>query len=89
MEKILNDQIKNTDDFDKIKELCETKRNNIYEKEKNLRELKQELKEIQRHMQSICKHEFVREIVTSGPYREIAYICKKNVIIELTLRNMV
>ena len=28
-EENLNDQIKNTDDFDKIKELYETKRNNI------------------------------------------------------------
>jgi chromosome segregation ATPase len=73
----LNDQIENNDDFDKIKELYETKRNNIYDKEKNLRELKQELKEIQTYMQSVCKHEFVRETVTSGPYREIAYICKK------------
>ena len=54
----------------------------LYENKENLKELKQELKEIQRHMQSICKHEFVREIVTSGPYREIAYIFSKNVIIK-------
>ena len=40
------EQIENIDDFDRIKELYETKRNNIYEKEKHLRELKQELKEI-------------------------------------------
>ena len=68
---------KPVDDFDSIKELYELKRANIYEIEKNLKLLKGELKEIRHKMQSVCKHEFVREVVTSGPYREIAYICKK------------
>ena len=71
------EQIENIDDFDTVKEIYESKRKNIYEIEQNLRLLKSELKEIQTYMQSICKHEFVREVVTSGPYREIAYICKK------------
>ena len=73
----LNAQIENNGDFDKIKELYDSKKKNIYEIESNLRDLKSELKEIQTYMQSICKHEFVREVVTSGPYREIAYICSK------------
>ncbi len=71
------EQIENIDDFDTVKEIYESKRKNIYEIEQNLRLLKDELKEIQTYMQSICKHEFVREVVTSGPYREFAYICKK------------
>ena len=71
------EQIENIDDFDTVKEIYESKRKNIYEKEQKLRLLKSELKEIQTYMQSICNHEFVREVVTSGPYREIAYICKK------------
>ena len=75
-----NQEIENKtfeDDFDIVKELSESNRENIYEIEQNLKLLKKELKEIKNRMQSVCKHEFVREVVTSGPYRELAYICKK------------
>ena len=69
--------IEENENFDELKKIYEIKKTTIFEKEKEVRELKTELKEITKKMQFACNHEFEREIVTSGPYREIAYICKK------------
>lgn len=52
-------------------------KNEISILEKNLFELKKKLKTNMEIMQNMCSHEFIKECINDGCYREYAYICKK------------
>ena len=58
-----------SEEFEKLKEIVENKKNEFWELQKLVKKNK-ELEEDIIKLQSICKHNFVRECINSGCYTE-------------------
>lgn len=70
-----NAETSEEENFDNVyKKYKETKKK-LHELNKEKRLLEKELSNITKIMQKNCKHVFVREVTTSGCYREIHNIC--------------
>ena len=63
------------DNFDKIYEKYKETKSKLYKLNKERQLLEIELRNITEIMQKKCNHVFVREVTTSGCYREIHNIC--------------
>ena len=63
--------------FDSLKKVLDEKKSKFREIDKLHRNLKKEINLLQTQLQKVCKHEYVREVTTTGPYREIHNICVK------------
>ena len=61
--------------FENLKKHHDDIKNKVYEISKEKRRLEKELREITSELQKKCKHNFVREVTTSGCYRECHNIC--------------
>lgn len=57
--------------------IIESIKNEISILEKKLFELKEKFRKNVEIMQNICSHEFKKECINDGCYREYAYICTK------------
>jgi hypothetical protein len=72
-----NSKIENNEkeSFEKVYQKYKETKDKLYELNKEKRLLEREFREITEIMQKKCKHVFVREVTTSGCYREVHNIC--------------
>lgn len=70
-----NTKISEKENFDNIYQNYKETKNKLYKLEKEKRLLEKELRNIEKTMQKRCNHVFVREVTTSGCYREVHNIC--------------
>ena len=70
-----NKETNEKDKFDKIYEKYKETKSKLYKLNKERQLLEIELRNITEIMQKKCNHVFVREVTTSGCYREIHNIC--------------
>ena len=61
--------------FDDLKKQHDNIQNKVYEISREKRILEKELREITKKLQKNCKHSFIKEVTTTGCYREYNYIC--------------
>ena len=64
-------------DFDSLKKKLDEKKKEFRELDKAHYNLKKEINLLKSQLQKVCDHEYVREVTTTGPYREINNICVK------------
>lgn len=61
--------------FDNVYQTYKETKNKLHQLEKEKRLLEKELRNIEKTMQKRCNHVFIREVTTSGCYREVHNIC--------------